>query len=288
MASLAILDSLSLPGHVQKPNEDRCGWTGTRVFVIDGATGLGEASLDSEEGSDAAWLAELARRRFGDADPHDTVHETVRAINRAAAKMVAGATAMGGIERWNLPVASFLLARIEQGRLVAYGLGDCVLFMTGPGVEPMRHSPMPDNHESEMAGARAAIRLTGRLKPGASLSDGGAERERQRTIRSRFNTAGGPLWTLGTAPEAAAHLDHAVIHDGGPAHGLVCTDGFAALVDLYQRYTAGGLVEAARTEGLAALGGQLRAIEHEEDPGGLRYPRMKRSDDATAVLFEIT
>ena len=35
------------------------------------------------------------------------------------------------------------------------------------------------------------------------------------------------------------------------------------------------------------LGARLRDIERHEDPDGRIYPRMKPSDDATAVLFEI-
>ncbi|MBO6637309.1 MAG: hypothetical protein JJ920_05175 [Roseitalea sp.] len=289
MCSFRVVDSVCLQGHHSKANEDRCGWTGASAFVVDGATGLGNGFLDSDQGSDAAWLAEHARQELAsdDADKRPAA-DLVRRINHKTAEQVARHSAPQPPERWNLPVASFLLVRLEQDALTCHGLGDCVLFLTTADAEPLRHSPMPDNHEDEMAGARAAIRQNGGLQPGVSLSDGGTEQARQRAIRARFNTAGGPLWTLGTSPEAAEHIDTAFIHDGGAARGIVCTDGFAALVDRYRRYSIAGLVETAFAKGLEALGDELRAIENIEDPEGRLYPRMKRSDDATAVLFEIT
>lgn len=46
------------------------------------------------------------------------------------------------------------------------------------------------------------------------------------------------------------------------------------------------LIAAAREQGLKALGDKLRGIE-DGDPEGRRYPRFKKSDDATAVLLKL-
>ncbi len=43
---------------------------------------------------------------------------------------------------------------------------------------------------------------------------------------------------------------------------------------------------AAATKGLAALGKELRAIE-DADPLGEKFPRFKKSDDATAILAHL-
>ena len=45
--------------------------------------------------------------------------------------------------------------------------------------------------------------------------------------------------------------------------------------------TSPGLMAAAAGKGLAALGEELRAIE-EDDAAGEKFPRFKKSDDATA------
>ena len=67
---------------------------------------------------------------------------------------------------------------------------------------------------------------------------------------------------------------------------LLGTDGFLALAIDYGRYSPESLLAAAEQRGLALLGDELRAVEA-ADPDGLRYPRFKRSDDATALLLAL-
>jgi len=66
---------------------------------------------------------------------------------------------------------------------------------------------------------------------------------------------------------------------------LLASDGFAALVDLYRVLDAQALLERALATGLQPLVAEARRIETEVDPDGLRYPRFKTSDDATALLL---
>lgn len=286
MSTLRVIDSLSLPGHSSKANEDRCGWTGNRVFVIDGATGVGGDMMDSLEGSDAAWLAQRAKDRLGQPDDTDPA-DLVRQINTEAGAAFRAA-AGGQDEPWRQPTASLYMVRLHADRVSAAGLGDCVLFTINSAGETARQSPMTDHHDLEAETARAALRAGATLIDGASITSAGAMLERERALRARYNTAGGPIWTLGIAPEAADHVRVEPVAVASPLRAILCTDGFAALVDRYQRYSIAGLVETAFAKGLEALGNELRAIENDEDPEGRLYPRMKRSDDATAVLFEIT
>jgi hypothetical protein len=67
---------------------------------------------------------------------------------------------------------------------------------------------------------------------------------------------------------------------------LLATDGFYALVEDYQRYGDRELIATAQAIGLQALARELRHIE-DDDPNGERYPRMKKSDDATALLVRV-
>jgi len=67
---------------------------------------------------------------------------------------------------------------------------------------------------------------------------------------------------------------------------LLASDGFLALATDYGRYSLEALFDAAVKRGLAVLGEELRAVEA-ADPEGLRYPRFKRSDDATALLLAV-
>jgi hypothetical protein len=65
---------------------------------------------------------------------------------------------------------------------------------------------------------------------------------------------------------------------------VLATDGFRW--SGLQRYGDRELIATAQTMGLAILARELRHIEN-DDPNGVRYPRMKKSDDATALLVRV-
>ena len=107
-----------------------------------------------------------------------------------------------------------------------------------------------------------------------------------RQKRAAHNTDGG-YWVFGLQPECADHARAWTLAPARPAHVLLCTDGFSALVDRYLAYDAVSLVRAALEKGLNELGRELRAIEA-ADAGGAKHPRFKPSDDATALLLRLT
>jgi hypothetical protein len=105
-----------------------------------------------------------------------------------------------------------------------------------------------------------------------------------RAARSRINS--GNNWLFSPEPRAAAHVSRRTVKKtSGPL--LIASDGFLALATDYGAYDAMGLIRAACAKGLAALGAELRAIEN-DDPLGEKFARFKKSDDATALLIEIT
>ncbi|UVK81404.1 hypothetical protein LOY46_17750 [Pseudomonas sichuanensis] len=61
-----LIQTLSLAGKPDVPNDDRLGCAERHAWVIDGATDLGPAGLLGERGG-AAWLAGAAQRAFAGA-----------------------------------------------------------------------------------------------------------------------------------------------------------------------------------------------------------------------------
>lgn len=285
---LTLLDSISLNGSVQKPNEDALGFHDQAAFVIDGATCLGDNIVTGEIGSDAAWLAEFCRVHFLEmlADDEPT-KEIVARTNALVGHLIGYLTANEAAPAWQLPVASFQMLRLVDDQLVSFGLGDCVAYVECADNTAQTISPMGDHGAEEMIRAREAIARAGGLNAEASLLDDKPLLDIERALRGTYNTAGGPLWTLGTAPDAAHHIHEQQASTNQGALALICTDGFSALVDKYQRHTPASLLQKAKTEGLKALAHELRHIEQVEDPDGHHYPRLKPSDDATAVLIRI-
>jgi serine/threonine protein phosphatase PrpC len=109
--------------------------------------------------------------------------------------------------------------------------------------------------------------------------------EELRRAREIVNTSDG-YWLLGADATVSDHLNMTTLRLDGDATVLLATDGFYALTEDYKHYGDRELIATSQVVGLATLGRELRAIE-DKDPDGVRYPRMKKSDDATALLVKI-
>ncbi len=273
-----IIDSLSLAGSRSRPNDDCFGAAGNRVWVLDGATGLGSRLLPG--GSDAAWLARTANRLL---HAHHAMRDSlqlVRAVIAGLASAFEQECVARPEARWQLPCASLLLLTLEADRTEAVWLGDCrAILSVGGRIEACGETAEGEAEEREWAAQ------LGQGVSAAAMLRSDAVMQALRESRDLFNTGQG-RWVLGLEPKAADHMKSAVF-EGPAAAGLVMSDGFSALELKYRRYQSEALLAAASANGLAALAGELRAIEEIEDPDGRIYPRFKRSDDATALLFRV-
>jgi hypothetical protein len=273
-----IIDSLSVAGDRAKVNDDAFGAAGNRVWVLDGATGLGGTFLPGQ--SDAAWLARSANRLL---HTHHAIRDTdllVKAVIEGLASAFEAERLRNPQERWELPVASFLMFTVGEGEIEAVWLGDCrAVIDIGGKIASCGETPAGEAEERAFAAS-----LGGKLGATAMLRSPSVINE-LRIARNTCNTGKTGRWLVGLEPQAAEHLERAVFALDGPMSGLAMSDGFSALELKYKRYTTDALIAAAGQRGLAALAGELRQIEEIEDPDGAAFPRFKRSDDATAVLF---
>lgn len=292
MPVLKVLDSLTDAGHPARTNEDGLGWNAVAAFVLDGATMLGP-SVVAAPLTDAAWLSGTIASWLRDrVKPGVTTQDALRdAITHAAKQFEAMAS--DHVAPWCYPVASLLGVRTavtgaDAPGIELFGLGDAVAFVKDSTGSVSRWTPAVYERDNERASARAALARNGGFDGvGAAYGEEQALQELRRK-RMQHNQPGGASWLAGVVPEAADRLRVSALGVGGPVTVLLCTDGFAELVDHYERYDPESLLDAAGRRGLASLLGELRHIEHAEDPAGTRYPRFKQSDDATALLVRIS
>lgn len=282
-----VIDSISDPGKAERPNEDRLAWNASSAFVVDGATGLGDRQFMTEFGSDAAWIADFAARRLmSEVLPKADFTDIIRRISKDA-RTIFEATA-GDQPRYAWPVAALAGLRITPNGLQFAGLGDSVVYILHDDGREENLMALPDAFEREQAAARAHIaRLGGIGAAGMATSDPKTLADLRRN-RERQNTADGTVWSLSLVPETADHIATAEIDISDGATAIICSDGLADLVSLYRNYTPGSLIRRAVTAGLASLIRELRQLERDIDPKGLQYPRLKQSDDTTAILCRIT
>jgi len=278
-----LLDRLSLPGDAAKANEDAFAHGEEAAVVIDGATPLGEGVMPGP--SDAAWIAQFgARRLMAHLREGDGARKALRASLSDAQKSFEALRRHPPEEMWQTPCASMMVAVSNRDGLEFLWYGDCAALVarTAGDAAVTVVGETFDKRAAE-AGRAQAVAKEKNLSPASGLSRPefiGA----LRAARNRINS--GSNWLFSPDAKAAAHVSRRVLKPASGSTVLLATDGFLALASDYGAYSADSLMAAAIGKGLAALGEELRAIEA-GDSSGDRFPRFKKSDDATALLLRI-
>jgi len=286
---LTAIDSISLAGDRAKQNDDACGASGARAWVIDGATDLHDAPL-SGAASDAAWLAHRLNADLFAADINPCTEDTSRAVLRGASQDAGAAfkrfTQTRTPDPWTSPLASVLMIAETEDGLSGIDLGDCRAFaLDADGAAQSRGGPDGASDREAQFAARMAKQASD-PPAGGALYRTPAALEALRKVRVQQIEAASPN-VFGLNPACADNARAWTIKLSRPAHILLCTDGLSALVDRYAVHDAASLVRAALDKGLHALCQELRAIET-QDASGAQHPRFKRSDDATGILLRLT
>lgn len=275
---LTLVESISLAGDRTKQNDDACGFAAARAWVIDGATDLHNAPLMPGAASDAAWLAQYLNRRLYEPMGNDWQSDLAKLSEQGAG--IFRSFVKQPYEKWQSPIASMLMLMERGDEVMGGDLGDCrVVALDADGAVHV-HGGAPDAADDE---SQRAAEQTDAHKPLLERADTIA---RLRIGRGALNREGAQ-WTFCLDPECARHIRSWRFRLTRPAHILLMTDGFSALMDRYRAYDAAGLVRAAQDKGLQELGRELRAIET-GDTAAAKFPRFKASDDATALLLRLT
>lgn len=278
----AFLDALSVPGNPARPNDDAWGQTSGAAVVLDGATNLGESLLPGD--SDAAWIARFAARRLmAHCQEGAAPLDALRAALGDAEKSFVGLRRRPPKENYENPYASMMFVRATEKGIEALWFGDCVTLVKRPEGTVEIVGEAFDKRAAEARRVAMLAKAKG-IAPAAGYNRP-EFLSALRTARNSVNTERGG-WLFGPNAQAADHVRSK--HTDAPAGTtlLLASDGFLALASDYGLYDAPALLGAAEHGGLEELGRELRMTE-ESDPEGLRFPRFKKSDDATAVLLRL-
>lgn len=281
MPQIKVIEGLSIGGSAERVNEDAMGATGSIAFVLDGVTSLCETPLMPGK-SDAAWASHTARDLFlaQAGSKGGDLRALITTVAEGITAKFEAERSRPPRERYELPWTTMSLIGVQPGKLDIAYVGDSrVLIETADDeVHNFGTNPSRSAFETRLAAKMIAARKGQPLGPATVLPE-------LRQARNTVNTGSG-YWLLGADPAVGVHATVTSLALSGPATVLLVTDGFYALVEDYQRYGDRELIATAQTIGLQALARELRHIE-DDDPGGERYPRMKKSDDATALLVRV-
>jgi hypothetical protein len=234
--------------------------------------------------SDAAWIAQFgARRILAHLREGEGARKALRGALADAQKSFEALRRHAPEEMWQTPCASMMLAVAGEGGVEFLFFGDCAALLQSEGAAVTVVGETFDKRAAEAQRARAIAREKN-LSPAAGLN-----RPEFLTVlraaRNRINSGGN--WLFSPEVKAAAHARRQVVKAAPGTHLLLASDGFLALASDYGVYGPDSLMQAAQEKGLKALGDELRAIEA-GDAGGDKFPRFKKSDDATALLLRLT
>ena len=268
-----FLQSISVAGDAAKANDDRLGCGDALAWIIDGATDLGTPGLVGMRGG-AAWIAMEANAAFAAAGDSG-IRAICTAVFARLARRFDAVRQRDPESDWEIPSAAFLLARVMPDRLELGWLGDCTaLLKHGDTISSV--GPGADDKVAERAHATrlAANGLGQAIRPGA-ITDS-LRRQRERPDR----------YVLSPQPAMADKVEVTTVEASPGDELLMMSDGFSALIGDYAAMNPVDLFAALPTHGLAGLVGRLRAIE-QDDADCRRFPRFKRSDDASAIWLRI-
>jgi hypothetical protein len=262
-------------------NEDCVGAGANYAYVVDGASGLYEQQATSP-GTDAAWFATRTGQLLDESLPDDS-QATPAILRKAMAQLRAEFESKMGvtqIDEDGWPSASLSVVRTDGDDLELYQLGDCVtLWQTMQGAIDVSH----DLSVPYLDRGVVARQVSEALRLGISVREArahvGEDLKHNRSLRNR---AGG-YWSLDLG---GAGIDHAQ-RIRRPADNVksvvVMSDGFwTAVADLGLYSDASALSVDIERRSVKEVLGDIRRTEL-DDPELSRYPRLKRSDDASAV-----
>jgi hypothetical protein len=276
-----MLDQLSLPGDPSKPNEDFLAEGKAAALVMDGATPLGDSLMPGP--SDAAWIAQFgARRLTARLNGGDGGRKALRGALADAQKSFEALRRHPPEDVWQTPCASMMLAVPADGGVECLWYGDCAALVKQGDAAVTVVGETFDKRAAEATRARLVAKEKN-LSPASGINRPefiGA----LRAVRNRVNS--GSYWLFSPDARAASHVSRRVVKAAPGTVFLLATDGFLALASDYGVYSADSLMAAALSKGLAAMGEELRAIEA-GDSSGDKFPRFKKSDDATALLLRL-
>jgi hypothetical protein len=246
------------------------------VVVADGATSppvLGDGCIHGP-----AWYA---RRLVAQTVARQAEHPDAGPVTwlaEAIARTTAAHANSCDVEHPGTPSATVALLAVGDDVVSWLVLGDCTLLLDrGAGAEVVTDDRLSLSSTAERA---AVLAGDARLDAAEHARRVAALVHAQRAHRNRD----GGFWVAAADPAAAAHA----LTGSAPAPDLrraaLLTDGLTRAVDPYRSHTWENLLDELTTVGPADVLASLRHLEA-DDPAGVRFPRTKPSDDATAVAL---
>jgi hypothetical protein len=263
----------SWPGSLSRPNEDFVIASPSVAVVLDGLSApptLGTGCLHG-----TPWFVTNLGTQMVNAAT-SARDEPLQELVASAIGRVADSHAHScDLEHPGTPSSSLAVLRKQDQRVDYLLLFDSVIVVDGPSGLTVVTDRRVD------AFARQEDLAT-REHPIGSPAHQHRVQELVATQRRHRNQPNG-YWVAGAKPEAAYQAVSGSRPHSQVSRAALLSDGVSCLVDLYAVADWPELLGSMQQHGPAHVISRVREVE-EADPTGTRWPRYKRSDDATAAF----
>lgn len=261
-------------------NEDIAQLNPSSAWILDGATGLSEKNIIDNE-SDARWFVQQWNEYLSAAveDCDKSVADLIKAGIPIIKNKYYGLSKGADPQPIDLPSSGVALVRWNEEKLDYLVLGDCILIIKYAG---NKISVVKDDCLQQLD--EKAIDRLHQLMIESNYSFEDAIQEINPILvshRLMKNTQAG-YWILGFDEQALDNCIHAAADIKEISEIVLMSDGFAALIDKYHYTDESKIFDEVNHKGLASLYATLRQTEL-DDIEVKKYPRLKKSDDASAI-----
>ncbi|GAB2717100.1 hypothetical protein GCM10010442_42660 [Kitasatospora kifunensis] len=263
------ISAASAPGS-ERANEDGVFVGLNSVVVLDGLSAPKDLPMGCEHGT--PWFVrEMGVRLLAAAEAGQPLSPSLADTIRDVAGLHSGTCSLEG---GAVPATTVTVLRERDDQLDYLVLSDSVLLLDGSaGLEVLT-----DKRVDDVAGSLAADALA---VPGGS-SEQAARISALVTAQRQVRNRPGGYWVASTDPTAAEQAITGSVPRSAVRRAALLTDGATRLVDTFGELSWTELLDLLQEQGPATLIERTRQLE-ESDPVGARWPRFKRSDDATAA-----
>ena len=255
----------------------------TDIFVLDGATSVAECNYVDNQQGDVTWFVRYFAAELGKIFAPDSSQESM--VLRAAAATCSewrDRTEGSPAPPYAWPIAALTWIRAIPGAeatvIHVYSLGDCKTLIREPDGTVRDLDPWTNPQEAILQREIAAMVAEGVTESAQRLA---RLMPLLRKRREEQNSALAPA-VVCMSPGGPFSARKAVLQVKAGAVLLCMTDGFYRLVDPYDLYSPGQLIDACSLRGLAPLLLELRNVEGSSSTKGLT---VKAADDASAVMW---
>ena len=265
-----------------KFNEDIIGLTPYGTWVLDGATGLNNKNLISNE-SDAKWYVNWWNRYL-----HANIHkeEPLKDIVKIGVENIKNEYSTllkdNKVENLDYPSCAAAILKFYEDKIEYILLADCTLFVNNKNgfkiykdmaiekLDKMVYYAMEnlENSESMTLNEKKSkvmpIIINNRLKK---------------------NTPYG-YWSLEFSTEAIDNCLSGFIEIDDNTQIMLTSDGFSCAYDRYGIFEKEDMLNIAKEEGIDYIYKKIRNLEN-EDYMSTKFPRFKISDDSSCVYLDV-